>query len=117
MSWDGNCRNISQMQLAFRKPIAKGKFSSNPLRKKNLIPPPQDKMLSIPNCCRNVNKMTMKYQNPPVTIDILTSQQTIQTGEGLKAKEPPTVSVAAASIMDSLQMPWGGGENIKGNKA
>ena len=59
--------------MTFRKPIAKGKFSSNPLREKNLMPPPQDKMLSIPNCCRNVNKMTMNYQNPPVTIDIFTS--------------------------------------------
>ena len=29
MSWNGNCRKIFQIFLTFRKPIAKGKFSSN----------------------------------------------------------------------------------------
>ena len=78
MSWDGNCRNILKIQLTFRKPTAKGKFSSNPLRKEEKLEhSAQDKMLSVPNCYRNVNKMTMRYQNPPVTMDILTSLQTI----------------------------------------
>ena len=58
---------------------------------------------SIPNYCRDVNKMTVRYQNPPVTTDILTSLQTVQGGGGLETKEAP-LSVAAASVMGSLQM-------------
>ena len=47
--------------------------------------------------------MTVRYQNPPVTTDILTSLQTVQGGGGLETKEAP-LSVAAASVTGSLQM-------------
>ena len=49
-------------QLTVRKPTAKGKLSSHPLKKKqnkkqNKIKPSlQDKMLRIPNGCRNANQ-------------------------------------------------------------
>ena len=76
----------------------------------------KDKMLSIPNCCRNVNKMTMRYQNPPVTMDIQLYKQ--YRWEKAWRKRVPTLSVATASMMDSLWTPGVGGRGtIKGNKA
>ena len=65
MSWGRNCRNKFQMQPAFRKPSATGKFSSHRSGKRQRPkPPPQDKKLSIPNYCRNINQIENKKSSP-----------------------------------------------------
>ena len=68
--------------------------------------------VSIPNCCRNVRKMTVSNQNPAVTWTPSPACRQYG-GRGLETKEAPVLSVAAASVMDSPQRTE---KTMKGNQ-
>ena len=83
MSRGRNCRNKFQTQPAFWKPTATGKFSSQRSReKKRPKPPPQDKMLSIPNYCRNAHQNENKKSSP-------ISAVRVSSGEPEERERPP----------------------------
>ena len=80
--WGWYCRSKFQTQTILKKPIATGKFSRHPLKKrikeKQTKTPTlqQDKMLNTPNLYRRMQiKMTMTNQIPPLRMASLMSQK------------------------------------------
>ena len=86
-------RNKFQTQPTFRKPIPKAKLSLHSLRKKKRKhkpkPPPPNKMLSIPNCCRNANQKDDGKSNPTTHNGQRHKFATINMGWSLGTKNCP----------------------------
>ena len=103
MSWGRSCRNKVEAQLAFKKPTATGKFSSHRSWKKQKPKcPQQDRMLRIPNYCRNANQNENKRSSP-----IRASSGGYTKGKRAWGKGTPLHSrregtLTTSSIMDSL---------------